>query len=129
MRAAIRDLGVERIGHGVRAIEDLSLVDEIAEAGVVLEVCPGSNVALGIYPSLKDHPIAALRARGVAVTVSTDDPPFFHTTMEREYAGLADAFDWDESDLGAIAAASARAAFCDPDTRERILKRLEKAHA
>ena len=49
---AVRDLGVERIGHGVRAIEDLALVDELAEKGIVLEVCPGSNVALGIYPDV-----------------------------------------------------------------------------
>ena len=83
MRDAVRDLGVERIGHGVRAIEDLALVDELAERGVVLEVCPGSNIALGIYPEWRKHPIAELWRRGVKVTVSTDDPPFFHTTMER----------------------------------------------
>ncbi len=57
---AVRDLGVERIGHGVRAIEDLALVDELAERGIVLEVCPGSNIALGIYPNWRAHPIAEL---------------------------------------------------------------------
>ncbi|MGB3315450.1 MAG: adenosine deaminase, partial [Albidovulum sp.] len=90
VRVAIRDLGVERIGHGVRAIEDLALVDEIAEKGIVLEVCPGSNVALGVYPDWRAHPIHHLRERGVKVTVSTDDPPFFHTTMAREYQMLAE---------------------------------------
>ncbi len=129
VRDAIRDLGVERIGHGVRAIEDPALVDRIAEAGVVLEVCPGSNVALGLYPSFRAHPIHRLRERGVKVTVSTDDPPFFHTTMEREYAMLAEAFDWDESVFAEIAATAARAAFCDTGTREKILKRLESANA
>ena len=96
VRDAIRDLGVERIGHGVRAIEDLALVDEIAERGIVLEVCPGSNVALGLYPTFRDHPIGPLYDRGVKVTISTDDPPFFHTTMAREYEELNRAFDWDE---------------------------------
>ncbi|MCC7322076.1 MAG: adenosine deaminase, partial [Rubellimicrobium sp.] len=76
VRAAIRDLEVERIGHGVRAIEDLALVDEIAERGIVLEVCPGSNIALGLYKGWRAHPIHDLRERGVKVTVSTDDPPF-----------------------------------------------------
>ena len=129
VRDAIRDLRVERIGHGVRAIEDLALVDEIAERGVVLEVCPGSNVALGLYPSFRAHPVHRLRERGVRVTVSTDDPPFFHTTMEREYAELAEAFDWDDGVFRDIAMTSARASFADAGTQEKILKRLEKAHA
>ncbi|MBD3788729.1 MAG: adenosine deaminase, partial [Sphingomonadales bacterium] len=57
VRDALEDLRVERIGHGVRAIEDLALVDQLAERGVVLEVCPGSNIALGIYPRWRQHPI------------------------------------------------------------------------
>ena len=129
VRDTLRDLRVERIGHGVRAIEDPALVDELAERGIVLEVCPGSNVALGLYPSFRAHPIHRLRERGVKVTLSTDDPPFFHTTMEREYAMLAEAFDWDEGVFGTITRTSAEAAFCDEDTRKTILKRLESANA
>ncbi len=126
---AIRDLGVERIGHGVRAIEDLALVDDIAERGIVLEVCPGSNIALGLYPGWRQHPVARLFNRGVKVTISTDDPPFFHTTMAREYERLADAFDWDAGVFAAIARTAAEAAFCDPITKAKILKKLESAHA
>lgn len=129
VRDAIADLGVERIGHGVRAIEDPALVDQIAEAGIVLEVCPGSNLALGLYPGWRAHPVHALRERGVKVTVSTDDPPFFRTTMEREYAMLAEAFDWDEGVFAAIARTAAEAAFCDAATRDRIFKGLETPHA
>lgn len=129
VRAAIRDLGAERIGHGVRAIEDLALVDEIAERGVVLEVCPGSNVALGIYPSFRKHPIGQLYDREVKVTVSTDDPPFFHTTMAREYEMLNRAFDWDEGVFARIARTSLDAAFCDADTKAKIAKKLEAADA
>ncbi len=129
IRAALHDLGVERIGHGVRAIEDLALVDELAEAGTVLEVCPGSNVALGLYPSFRAHPIGELYNRGVKVTVSTDDPPFFHTTMAQEYDRLHDAFDWDDGVFQTIARTSLDAAFCDTDTRARLAKKLEAAHA
>lgn len=125
VRDALRDLRPERIGHGVRAIEDLALVDQLAEAGIVLEVCPGSNVALGLYPSFRAHPIAELDRRGVKVTISTDDPPFFHTTMSREHDRLAEAFDWDEGQFRRINAIAARAAFCDEATRDRILNRLE----
>lgn len=125
VRAALDDLGVERIGHGVRAIEDLALVDRLAEDGIVLEVCPGSNVALGVYRDWKSHPIHRLRERGVTVTISTDDPPFFHTTMELEYRKLSDTFEWDEGVFESISKASANAAFCDEATRDKVLKRLE----
>ena len=129
VRDAVQDLRVERIGHGVRAIEDLALVDQLAETGIVLECCPGSNVALGLYPTFRDHPIAELRRRGVKCTISTDDPPFFHTTMAREYENLHAAFDWDEAEFAAIARTSLDAAFCDADTKARIAKLLEGAHA
>ena len=125
VRAVLADLEVERIGHGVRAIEDLALVDELAERGLVLEVCPGSNVALGLYPTIRAHPIAELDRRGVKVTISTDDPPFFHTTMAREYEELHRAFDWDEGQFARIARQSLDAAFCDADTKAKILKKLE----
>jgi adenosine deaminase len=128
---SVRDaltLGVARIGHGVRAIEDLALVDELAERGVVLEVCPGSNVALGLYKDFRAHPIAELQRRGVKVTISTDDPPFFHTTMTREYAMLHEAFDWDEGVFAGIARSSMEAAFCDAETKTRILTELEQAN-
>uniref|UniRef100_A4WP74 Adenosine deaminase n=1 Tax=Cereibacter sphaeroides (strain ATCC 17025 / ATH 2.4.3) TaxID=349102 RepID=A4WP74_CERS5 len=129
IRAALGDLRVERIGHGVRAIEDLALVDELAEKGIVLECCPGSNIALGLYPGWRKHPIGELFHRGVKVTVSTDDPPFFHTTMTREYDRLAEAFDWDEGVFRTLARTALDAAFCDPDTRARIAKLLEPDHA
>lgn len=125
IRDALTDLGVERIGHGVRAIEDLALVDELAERGVVLEVCPGSNIALGVFADWRKHPINELDRRGVKVTVSTDDPPFFHTTMEREFQMLNRAFDWDEGQLARINRTALDAAFCDADTRSRIAKKLE----
>lgn len=125
IRDAVADLRVDRIGHGVRAIEDLALVDRLAEDGVVLEVCPGSNIALGLYPGWRQHPIGELYRRGVKVTISTDDPPFFHTTMAKEYDRLADAFDWDDGVFREIAFTSLDAAFCDGDTRDRLKKRLE----
>ena len=129
VRDALAALKVERIGHGVRAIEDLALVDELAERGIVLEVCPGSNIALGLYKDCRAHPISELHRRGVKVTISTDDPPFFHTTMAHEYDRLNAAFDWDEGVFQDIARTSLDAAFCDADTRARILKRLEAANA
>ncbi len=125
VRDAIRDLRVERIGHGVRAIEDPALVEDLVERGIVLEVCPGSNVALGVYPRFDKHPIARLRDAGVKVTVSTDDPPFFHTTMTREYEELARAFGWEDEDFRALNLTALDAAFCDADTRDRLKPKLD----
>ncbi len=123
----LRDLKVERIGHGINTHTDLALVDKIAEQAVVLEVCPGSNVFLNAVQSWDKHPIRMLRDRGVKVTVSTDDPPFFGTTMTNEFDMLARTFDWDETDFKALNAAALDAAFCDAGTRARITKKLEQS--
>lgn len=124
---AIKDLNVERIGHGVRSIEDPELVKELVARQITLEVCPGSNVVLGLFPDFASHPIQKLRDAGVKVTVSTDDPPFFHTTMRREYEELSEAFGWDESDFRALNQTALDAAFCDADTKAKVAKRLEQA--
>ncbi len=121
----INDLKVERIGHGVHAINDPKLVDYLVETGIVLEVNPGSNVALGVYPSLAEHPIAKLREAGVKVTVSTDDPPFFHTTMTREFEQLEQIFGWGVDDFKQLNQTALEAAFCDSATKKLIAKRLD----
>lgn len=125
VRATLDALKVSRIGHGVRASEDAALVVRLAAEGIVLEVCPGSNVALGLYPDLAAHPIDVLCRSGVPVTVSTDDPPFFHTDLDAEYAGLTAAFDWGEEAFQNINRTAAEAAFCDEATRARLLAALE----
>lgn len=125
---SIRDaleLGVSRIGHGVRAVEDPALLRDLAEQEITLEVCPGSNIALDIYPNWPKHPIARLADAGVKVTVSTDDPPFFHTTMQYEYDRLADAFNWGETEFKQINQWACDAAFCDQATRERLRKEFQ----
>lgn len=123
----LRDLRPARIGHGINAAKDPALVDRIAEAGVVLEVCPGSNVYLGAVPSWERHPIEKLRAREVKVTVSTDDPPFFGTTMTKEWEMLERTFGWGPEDLKALNLVALDAAFCDEPTKDRIRKTLESA--
>ncbi len=115
-----------RIGHGVMAIEDPRLVDRLAEDGIVLEVCPGSNVCLGVAPSWAAHPIERLREAGVPVTVSTDDPPFFHITLQQDYERLSETFGWDDEIIREVNLTAARAAFCDEETRADLIKRLDQ---
>jgi len=124
VRAALDALGVARVGHGVRAVEDAALLDRLAAQGVMLEVCPGANIALGLYPDRAAHPLGALRAAGVRVSLSTDDPPFFHTDMTREYAAAAAACGWDRATMRAITADALAAAFCDDALKARLSARL-----
>jgi adenosine deaminase len=114
-------LGVTRIGHGVRATEDPALVSELAERGTVLEVCPTSNVVLGLYPSYEAHPLPALRAAGVPVTLGSDDPPYWHASIGGEYEVAAEHFGLEEAALREITRTALRAAFVEEDVRRRLL--------
>lgn len=121
---ALDHLRPSRIGHGVRAIEDAALVRRLADEGVVLEVCPGSNIALSVFPSYADHPFPALRDAGVKVTLSSDDPPFFHTSLAGEYETARTHFGLDDDALLAVTRTSIEAAFVDEETRSDLLARL-----
>ncbi|WP_144576229.1 adenosine deaminase [Agrobacterium sp. DE0009] len=116
-----------RIGHGVRAIEDADLVARLAESGTVLEVCPGSNIALKVYPDFASHPLRALSDAGVRLCVSSDDPPFFFTSLAREYALAADEFGFTEAEINAMTRTALESAFVDDATRATLLARLEQA--
>ena len=119
--AAITNLPVTRIGHGVRSADDARLMEELARRGIVLEVCPGSNIALGLYPDRASHPLHRLIAAGVRVTLNSDDPPFFHTTLGMEYdrSGLG------ERELRGIARTAIEASFADEETKQRLLRGIE----
>ena len=121
----LRDLKVSRIGHGINARHDPKVMDQLVEAGTVLEVCPLSNMTLNAIPPDKKHPIGQLIDAGVKVTVSTDDHPFFATDMTAEFYHLAMLMAFDETDFAALNQTALSAAFCDDATRTKIAKRLE----
>jgi adenosine deaminase len=123
VRAAL-ELPVTRISHGVRAIEDPSVVSELAARGIVLECCPTSNVVLGVFPSYEEHPLPRLRAAGVRVTLGSDDPPYFGATVEGEYAICAARMGFDDDVLREITTTAIDAAFCDDDLKAALRKRL-----
>lgn len=121
---AVNDLRVHRVGHGVQAINDQYVVDLLIEKEIPLEICPGSNVFLGVYPHLGSHPIQKLREMGVKTTVSTDDPPFFRTSMNKEYRDLEKTFNWTKKDFIELNQIALEAAFCDSETKEKIAMKL-----
>jgi adenosine deaminase len=115
VRGALELPGVTRISHGVRAIEDPALVEELAEREIVLEVCPTSNVVLGVYPDYAAHPLPALRAAGVKVTLGSDDPPYFGTTIGHEYEVAREHLGLDDAALLELTENALDAAFIEPE--------------
>jgi aminodeoxyfutalosine deaminase len=122
--SAINDLGVDRIGHGVRAIEDELLVAHLVESRIPLEVCPTSNVFTGIYPDLTHHPIRRLYEAGVVVTLNSDDPSFFGANLLDEYMSLH-ALGWGEADLLQLVENGFNAAFIEERESEKHLERVK----
>jgi adenosine deaminase len=108
---ALDFLKAERIDHGVRAIEDQRLVARLAEERIPLNICPGSNVKLGLYPDRPSHPLERLRAAGVPVSINTDDPALMQLDLVQEYADTAAAYGWSDDTLREIARASLDACF------------------
>jgi adenosine deaminase len=123
VRAALELPGVTRISHGVRAIEDPALVAELADRGTVLEVCPGSNVALGVFPTFEEHPLPALHAAGVTITLGSDDPPYFGTSIGHEYELAYERLGCDLAALRAFTENALDAAFAPPAVTDAVRSR------
>lgn len=117
---AVRDLGADRIGHGVRSIEDPYLLAWLHEKQIPLEVNPTSNVCLGVYRSMDQHPVIHLLRMGLCVTVNSDDPPLFDTTLTQEYQRLADTFGLNEEDMQRLTLNAVRAAFLPAEEKRRM---------
>ncbi|MDT0278423.1 adenosine deaminase [Blastococcus goldschmidtiae] len=125
IREALTTGRAERIGHGIRALEDPGLVAELRDRQIALEVCPSSNVALGLVPSLREHPLPALRAAGLAVTLSTDAPAETGWSLPAEYAAVRDVHGWDDQELADLARASVTSSFAPPPVQRRLLTGID----
>lgn len=113
-----------RIGHGVRAIEDPELVRRLVDLGTVLEVCPGSNIALKVFPDFASHPLRKFHEAGVRVCINSDDPPFFGTSLAQEYDWASSEFGFTDAEINGMTRTAIEAAFVDEETRARLLARL-----
>jgi adenosine deaminase len=124
VRDAIELLGADRIDHGVRAIEDPGLVGLLVDRQIPLGICPTSNLTLGVYPSIEDHPIDRLRRAGVPVSINTDDPVLLGASLVGEYALCSKAFGWSDDDLRGLARNSIDASFANADVKARLIEAL-----
>ena len=125
VEAAMNHIKPSRIGHGVRAIENPDLVKRIADEGVVLECCPGSNVALSVFPSFPEHPFPVLKKAGCKVTLNSDDPPYFWTSLKREYDIASEHFGMNDKELLGVTRTAIEAAFVDRKTKTALLAKLK----
>ena len=117
---AIRDLHIDRIGHGTNAFKDPELVQYLINNQIPVEMCPISNVRTASVTSLKEHPIYEFYKKGMLVSVNTDDPKMFNTTLEKEYTSLVDTFNMDLIDIYNLAQNSIKSAWCSQDRKNEL---------
>ena len=123
---ALRDLGAERIGHGTSSTQDPELLAHLVENRIPLEVCPTSNVATRAVATLDEHPIKEMYAAGAVVTINSDDPPMFGTTLNREYEVAASLLDLDEQGIAMLARAGVEASFLDRRGKDALVGEIDE---
>lgn len=126
VRQCLDHLHPTRLGHGVRSAEDPAVLERVAEAGVALEVCPTSNVALGVYATLEEVPVRTLMAAGIDVALGADDPLLFGSRLAGQYNVLRAAQDLDDDTLATLAAMSVRRSHAPDDVKATALAGIER---
>ncbi len=126
VRACVEGLGADRVGHGVRAADDPALMESLASGGVTLEVCPASNVGLGVYTSPEQVPVRRLYEAGVPIALGADDPLLFGSRLTRQYELARHSHGFVDEELADLARSSIRGSAAPSDVRTRALKGVEE---
>lgn len=125
VRDCLDDLDAHRIGHGVRAADDPRLMKRLADRGVTCEVCPASNVALGVYDKLADVPLRTLFDAGVPMALGADDPLLFGSRLAAQYEIARRHHDFTDAELAELARQSIRGSAAPEDVREKLLSDVD----
>lgn len=125
IRGAVLQLRAERIGHGIRILEDPELVAEVRERGIALDVCPTSNVMTRSVPSLAEHPLPAMLDAGLVCTLASDDPTMFASPLAGEYERCRTAFGFDDERLSGLARNGVRASFAGERLKDGLLPGID----
>lgn len=125
VRECVRDTNPTRVGHGVQCLQDPAVVEELRSRSITLEVCPSSNVCLNVYASMKEHPLPELIRQGLLVTVNSDDPPMFNTTLTDEFLRVSEAFKLNEQEIRNLSLNAARVAMVSENRRRELVTAIE----
>jgi adenosine deaminase len=123
---AIKLLKAERIGHGVRSIEDPTLVEYLRENHIPLEICPTSNIRLKVYPDYAHHPLRKMWETGLFLTIGSDDPPMFGTDLNHEYRHLVQDFDFTQQELEHISLNGIQASFASQEEKKQLTREFQQ---
>ena len=126
---AIKTADSQRIGHGVRAIEDHKLMDYLRDKQIPLEVCPTSNVCLKVFPSLSEHSLPQLLDHGLFITINSDDPPMFNTTLTREYIAGQKTWNWSRNTITMLALNAVDVTLLGEDGKVAMRREFERQFA
>ncbi|MFC6288075.1 adenosine deaminase [Nocardioides sp. GCM10027113] len=126
VRVCLDELHADRLGHGVRSVEDPEVLARVVDSGVALEVCPVSNVALGVYSDLTSVPLPELLAAGATVALGADDPLLFGSRLAGQYATMRAAHELDDAQLAELARMSIRASYAPDDVRKTVLADIDE---
>jgi adenosine deaminase len=126
---ALELLGVSRVDHGIRSLEDPKLVDYLVSNRIPLTVCPLSNVRLRVVDTIADHPLPEMLDRGLCVTINSDDPAYFGGYVDDNFAAVRDAFDLSADQLATLARNAVSASFLPADRRAPLLAEIEEWRA
>lgn len=125
IKEAVEKLKLNRVGHGVTSIHDIEIIEFLKENKIGLEICPTSNLALGLFDSIETHPVRKLFDAGVQLSINSDDPTYFGTSLGREYALLKEKLNFTDAELLQLCKNSIEMSFAENSLKEKLLARIE----
>lgn len=124
MIEAMKHLPIKRIGHGVNAIYSQEAMAMVKDKGIALELCPTSNLFLGLFKTMDEHPLPKFYEAGIQISINSDDPPFMSTTLGKEYERVQQAYHYSDEQINAITRMAIQSAFVDEGTKHALLAKV-----
>lgn len=124
MIEAMNYLPIKRIGHGVNCIYSLEAMAMVIDKDIALEICPGSNIFLGLFKDMENHPLPKFYDAGIKISINSDDPPFMNTTLANEYHCVQQSYQYSDEDMNKITSMAIESAFIDERTKQELLAKI-----
>lgn len=127
MLEAMRELPIKRIGHGVKAIGSIETIAQLKDKNIALEICPSSNIALGLFADMNEHPLPQFKEHGLMLSLGSDDPPFFNCNLPGEYERVQKAYGYSDKTMTEFTQMAIESSFADEDTKSALRARINQA--